>query len=288
MLIFSLTKLTSLEPFLGCILLPQLQSLVLLLPIDSPSPPHPPLAMCVSDSVFNLISIGLVSALYRAWCKAIDGNEKSSVSTFSLGIIPSSYSVHTVTQSPCYRERTHLEMPWTVSFTLQDFLYLLVINIIMALLRFFYLQRTRYALLLAIFYPALPQPHKGQYCYCWMWFRKKEFCQWLENSLWSFQSFIQYRNYPESRILFFSPSSKMNRSSQKLEGVSKHFASDSLRGLLFYLHHHHTRVKAQRIWSQRVYWTSSGRGHSSPGLGLLSSDFQLLLPNSVVVSHACR
>lgn len=57
----SLPKLTSLEPFLGCIVLPQLQSFVFLLPIDPPLPPT-----CVSDSVLNLVNIGLVYTLYTA------------------------------------------------------------------------------------------------------------------------------------------------------------------------------------------------------------------------------
>lgn len=38
---------------------------------------------------------------------------------------------------------------------------LLVINVIITVLGLFHLQRAQHTLLLAILYPALPQPHKG-------------------------------------------------------------------------------------------------------------------------------
>lgn len=200
MLIFSLTKLTPLSLSWAVSCCPSCKvlsfSLLTLLPL-----PPVPLAMCVSDSVFNLISIGLVSALYRAWCKAIEGNEKSSVSSFSLGIFPSSYSVHTVSESTLQRGHTLRCLGWCHLLCGTSFTCALLISLWL-LWRLFYLQRTWYALLLAIFYSALPQPHKAQYCYCWMWFRKKSFANDWRNSLWTFQSFIHYRNYPESRILW--------------------------------------------------------------------------------------
>lgn len=88
MLIFSLPELTSsLEPFLGSILLPQLQSLVLLPSMDLLLFLS---RLCASDSVLNLISRGLVRASMEPLMEI-----SNPVSTFGLVVIPASYSVHT-------------------------------------------------------------------------------------------------------------------------------------------------------------------------------------------------
>lgn len=100
---------------------------------------------------------------------------------------------------------------------------------------------------------------------------------------------MHYRNYPESRIsLIFLYPAKWTAHLRILEGLPKPFDSYSLRELLFYQLHPHTRVKAQRIRSQSsLLWTSGGWGTWALGWAFFLLTW-LLLPNSVGTFHPWR
>lgn len=151
----------------------------------------------------------------------------------------------------------HLDMPWMVSFTLQDFLHWVIINIIITtLLRFFDLQRAQCALLLSFtrLYPGL---RRVSIVIVECDSERRVLLRGEELSV-EFPKF-----YPLQKLSWIFGFSSIQQSellisdSQRLEGISKHFGSDSLRELMFY---QHRRAKLKEFKVRAAYWTSSGWG----------------------------